>query len=245
MLLWDDSATLLHPQAISYPEIHVWRAPLTCSPYALAALEATLSSDEKIRAARFHFPRDRDSFIAARGILRQLLAGYAHIPPAKLNFATGPQGKPYLPAQNAPAPITFNLSHSHGLALYAFAVGRELGIDLEFIRPDISGEEIATRYFAPEEVAELLALPAEQRPEAFFLCWTRKEAYIKARGEGLQIPLTTFHVSLTPGQPELLSSPDASRWTLRALTPGAGYAAALVAEGHDYQLSHWNYHPPS
>jgi 4'-phosphopantetheinyl transferase len=245
MLLWDDSAALLHPQSISYPEIHVWRAPLTCSRPALAALEATLSSDEKIRAARFYFPRDRESFIAARGILRHLLAGYAHIAPADLIFATGSQGKPFLPAQNAPAPITFNLSHSHGLALYAFAVGRELGVDLEFIRLDISGEEIATRYFAPEEVAELLALPAEQRPEAFFLCWTRKEAYIKARGEGLQIPLTTFRVSLTPGQPESLTSPDASRWTLRALTPGAGYVAALVAEGHDYQLSHWDYRPPS
>jgi 4'-phosphopantetheinyl transferase len=245
MLLWDHSSSLVHPQAISYPEIHVWRAPLTCAPPALAALEATLSSDERTRAARFHFPRDRDSFVAGRGILRELLAGYAHVAPASLTFVVGVRGKPSLPVQNVPAPITFNLSHSHGMALYAFAVGREVGIDLEFIRPDIAGEQIATRFFAAEEVAELQALPQEQRPEAFFLCWTRKEAYIKARGEGLEIPLTSFRVSLDPAAPATLTSADASRWTLRALAPGPGYAAALVAEGHDWQLSHWDYHFPS
>ena len=216
-------------------EVHVWRAHLDCSDLVLRRLEAALSPEEIARANRFFFLRDRQHFIAARGILRQLLAEYLRRSPVDLEFAYHSRGKPYLVSPTV-TPVAFNVSHSRGLALLAFSPGRELGADLEFIRPEIASDEIASRYFAPSEVAELQSLSPAQRPEAFFLCWTRKEAYIKARGEGLQIPLTSFRVSLTPGQPEILESADASRWTLRNLSPAPDYAAALVAEGHDWQL---------
>jgi 4'-phosphopantetheinyl transferase len=224
-------------------EVHVWRAGLDGSEFVRQHLEATLAPEEIARANRFFFPRDRQHFVAARGILRQLLSGYLGRPPADLEFAYHPRGKPYLLPQPTDVPIAFNVSHSHGLALLAFSLGREIGVDLERVRLNIASDEIASRYFAPREVAELQSLPSEQRPEAFFLCWTRKEAYIKALGEGLQIPLTSFRVSLTPQQPDILESADASRWTLRSLSPAPDYAAALVAEGHDWQLRLFDWQP--
>ena len=125
----------------------------------------------------------------------------------------------------------FNLSHSHGLAVYAFALGREVGIDLEPIRPDFVSDDIAGRYFSTQELNELRALSPESGLEGFFLCWTSKEAYVKARGEGLQIPLESFSVSLTPGQREVLESADSSRWGLHSFQPAPRYVAAIVGEG--------------
>ena len=126
--------------------------------------------------------------------------------------------------------VRFNMAHSQGLAAFAFALDRELGIDVEMIRSDFGGEEIAQRYFSRDEVAELMSMPSEMRAEAFFLCWSRKEAYIKARGQGLQISLASFSVSLTPGQPERLRADDASRWELRSFQPQENYAGAIIAE---------------
>ena len=199
--------------------------------------------DEKSRAARFRFARDRNHFIAARGILRELLGGYLHRSPAELEFDYGPSGKPALRTEGPSSPVRFNLSHSHGLAVYAFALGREVGIDLEPIRPDFAADDIAGRYFSTRELNELRALPPELRPEGFFLCWTRKEAYVKARGEGLQIPLDSFSVSLTPGEPEVLESADSSRWSLRSFEPAPRYVAAVVGEGQGWRLRHWERKP--
>jgi len=133
------------------------------------------------------------------------------------------------------------VSHSQGWALLAFSLGRNLGVDVEFIRADVVTDEIAERYFSTQEIAELKALPQRMRAEGFFRCWTRKEAYIKARGEGLQIPLDSFHVSLTPGEPERLDSLDSSRWSLRQVNPDPRYAGALVAEGNDWELRCWDW----
>ncbi len=137
--------------------------------------------------------------------------------------------------------MRFNISHSHGLAVLAFARNREIGIDLEPIRPEFAGEEIAERYFSAQELAELRALPAALRPEGFFLCWTRKEAYVKARGLGLQVPLDSFSVSLTPGQPEILQSVDSARWSLRSFAPAPNFVAAIVEEGQDWHPRYWNW----
>jgi 4'-phosphopantetheinyl transferase len=139
------------------------------------------------------------------------------------------------------SPVHFNLSHSHGLAVYAFARNRELGIDLELIRQEFAGESIAERNFSARELDEWHRLPPELRAEAFFLCWTRKEAYVKARGEGLQIPLASFSVTLTPGQPEELHSLDGGRWLLHSFQPAPGYAAAVVGEGKDWRLLQWDW----
>jgi 4'-phosphopantetheinyl transferase len=229
--------------ALSKNEIHVWRAFLDMPGEAYNRLEATLSGDEQARAVRFRFDSDRKHFIAARGILRDLLARYLNELPGAIEFSYGPQGKPALRLPGSRARVHFNLSHSDGLALLAFSNTHELGIDLEPVRRNFAAEEIAERFFSAQEVAEYRALPADLRAEGFFLCWTRKEAYIKANGGGLQIPLDSFSVSLTPGQPEKLQSDDACRWSVRSFTPTPGFVSAVVAEGKPWELRGWEWEP--
>jgi 4'-phosphopantetheinyl transferase len=219
--------------ALAAGGVHIWRADLRCTEPTLRHFEQTLVADEKFRAGRFYFERDRNHFIAARGILRDLLGRYLGCAPETIRFAYREQGKPALCEVAGSPHIEFNVSHSHGLALLAFSRNRALGVDIERIRPDISAEEIAERYFSPQEVVELLALPPASRAEGFFRCWTRKEAYVKARGEGLQISLKSFHVSLAPGQPARLVSADSERWSLYSLRPFEQSLGAIVAEGQD------------
>jgi 4'-phosphopantetheinyl transferase len=217
-------------------EVHIWRASLEVDSAGLRRFEGLLADDEKNRAERFIFHRDRNRFIAARGILRDVLGRYLQRPPQDIHFVYGPRGKPAIASGGARPSIHFNLSHAHGLAAIGVALERELGIDIELIRPEFAGEEIAKRYFSPKEVNELNRLPAELRTEGFFHCWTRKEAYIKAQGNGLSIPLQSFEVSLTPGLPAELNSADHSRWSLRSFAPNPGYVGAIVAEGSSWQL---------
>jgi 4'-phosphopantetheinyl transferase len=228
---------------LAQDEIHVWRAHLNCEKTLLRQFEATLASDERDRARRFHFDRDRNSFVATRGMLRELLGRYVARAPREIEFEYGVRGKPSLRANRLEGPIQFNVSHSRDMALFAFAVGRKVGVDVEFLRPDFGGDEIAKRFFSPQEVEELRILPARLRLEGFFLCWTRKEAYVKARGEGLQTPLNSFYVSLTPGQPEQLNSADSQRWSLRSLRPDPRYVGAIVGEGGDWRLKYWDWKP--
>jgi len=224
-------------------EIHVWRASLACESATLHRLEATLAEDEKSRAQRFLFERDRNHYVAGRGILRDLLGKYLSCAPAGLRFRYGPQKKPALDGEATPMSARFNLSHSHGLAVFAFSLGREVGIDLEFIRPDFATDDIAARFFSAGELAELRALPAELRAEGFFLCWTRKEAYVKARGAGLHIPLESFSVSLTPGEPERLVSPDSQQWTIWSFQPAPGFVGAILGEGSGCRVCRFDWQP--
>jgi 4'-phosphopantetheinyl transferase len=229
-----------HPSPFTFQlerfDVHVWRVVLDQPAIRLQSLWEQLAPEERDRAARFHFPKDRDRFVAARGLLRVILGAYLGVDPAGLRFTKNAYGKPALAEQRGPDDLRFNLSHSHELVLYAITRGREVGIDVEWMRPDLADEEIAARFFSPREVAALRALPEPQRLEAFFNCWTRKEAFIKARGEGLSLPLDEFDVSLAPGEPAALLGTcwdphEAGRWSLRALSPGPGYAAALAVEG--------------
>jgi len=224
-------------------EVHVWRASLSVAPAVLQRLEATLAPDERSRAARFVFPEGRGDFIAARGILRELLGAYLQRPPASLEFEYGLRGKPALHTGDTVLSIRFSLSHSHGLALYAFARRREVGIDLELVQPDFGGEAVAECFLSYHELTELRTLPSELRAEGFFACWTRKEAYMKARGDGLQIPLNSFDVSLTPGRPAELHSSDSARWSLRAFQPAPRFVAAVVGEGGVWRLHHFKWAP--
>jgi 4'-phosphopantetheinyl transferase len=217
-------------------EIHVWRAALDLENQTLSRCASILSQDEQLRANRFLFPRDRDHFIAARGVLRELLGRYVGCSPGRIEFQYGPHGKPALRAEGGESPVHFNLSHSRDLAVYAFARSREVGIDLEPIRPEFAGENIAERHFSARELDEWHRLPPELRAEAFFLCWTRKEAYVKARGEGLQIPLDSFSVTLTPNRAVELHSLDDARWRLHSFQPADEYVGALVGEGKDWRL---------
>jgi 4'-phosphopantetheinyl transferase len=235
---WDPGPDRL---ALEADEVHVWRASLDCDEQVLHQFDETLAPDEKARAQRFVFQPDRNSYVAARGVLRELLGRYLNRAPGEIEFNYGPQGKPALRSESSERPVQFNVSHSHGMALFAFAVEKQVGVDVELVRPDFAGEKIAERFFSSQEVVELRSLPATAQGEGFFRCWTRKEAYIKARGEGLQIPLKSFHVSLTPGGPARLQAADSSRWGLRSLRPEARYVGAVVGEGQGWKLrgSEW------
>ena len=227
-------------------EVHVWRASLEALLSTIYELQCILSHEEFKRARQFYFEIDHLHWIVAHGILRRLLGHYLDIDPREVRFVTNGYGKPFIAYPSHGTRLHFNLSHSRDLALYAFTYDRHVGIDVEYMRADIDYEELAQYHFSPYECAVLQALPTAIRQEAFFLCWSRKEAYIKARGEGISIPLDQFDVSLTPGKPAaLLGSREepqvTARWSLHAITPGACYAGALVVEGTGWQLSCWQW----
>ncbi len=227
-------------------EVHVWRATLDCLPLHGQALQQSLSKDERQKSERFHFAHDRHHYVVARGLLRTLLGHYLHLPPAQLCFEYNPYGKPMLASTPAQAPLSFNLSHSGGLALYAFARNRAVGVDLERMRTDLDHEQLAEHVFSPNERREFHALPVDQKVEAFFNGLTRKEAYVKARGQGLTLPLDQFDVTLRPNQPaRLLRTPSeplaAQRWSLHALAVAPDYKAALAVEGQDWRLTCWQW----
>jgi len=222
--------------------LHVWRIDLNREDGELAALRATLSEDELARAARFRFEWLRRRFIAARGALRNILAAYLGADAAALRFTYSAYGKPSL----AGASLRFNLSHSNELALVAVAAGCEVGVDVEFMRPDTAGSRIAERFFSPREVEALRALPPAEQLQGFFNCWTRKEAFIKAVGQGLSYPLDAFDVTLAPGEPAAVlairgDAALARRWTLQALSPGEGYAGAAAVEAKIHRVSCWEW----
>jgi 4'-phosphopantetheinyl transferase len=221
-------------------EIHVWSAALDHEPDDLQRLEATLSREEKARANRFHFVRDKNRFVVARGRLRELLGGYLHQAPADLEFSYGPHGKPFLSPANSSTGLCFNLSHSAGLAVYAIAPERNLGIDVELVRPDYAEEDVARKYFSAQELGDLRSLPPETRDEGFFHCWTRKEAYLKARGMGLRIPLDSFAVSLLPDRPAQFVSGVEPCWNLVAYRPAEGYVGAVVYDGAPSSIDYFS-----
>jgi 4'-phosphopantetheinyl transferase len=230
-------------------EVHVWRATLDQTPSQIQSFRHNLAADEQARAQRFYFERDRGHFIVARGVLRIILGSYLNQAPEGLSFCYSAHGKPALAGESGGDAIRFNVSHSHGIALYAVTRGREVGVDLEHIRSNLAVAEIAERFFSRREVAMLRTLLTEAQREAFFRCWTRKEAYLKARGEGLSLSLDQIDVSLAPGEPDVVpgtqpDSSEASRWSLQELTPAPGYVAALAVEGHGWCLACWQWPDP-
>jgi 4'-phosphopantetheinyl transferase len=232
------------PLLLKPDHVHLWWIRLDVPEARLRELAASLNADERERAARFRRPEDRDRFIAARGSLRTTLSRYLGMAPAAIRFTYGPHGKPALETHSGQAPLTFNLSHSRGLALLGVTLDRRIGVDVEWIRPEFATEETAVRYFAAGEVAALRSVPPAERAAAFFRCWTRKEAYLKAIGKGLLLPLDSFEVSLRPDDAAaLLSARDdpaaPQRWDLRDLDAGAGCAAALAVEGRGLELHCW------
>lgn len=227
-----------------HDEVHVWRVFLNSAPKWVETLSQVLSSDERQRAERLRFQRPRQDFIVTRALLRILLGRYLRLNPQELCFTYGANNKPMLPDEIGKG-IRFNLSHSQGLALYAVTLGRDVGVDVECIRSDtIDTEAIADRFFSPQEIAQLKSFPETIREKAFFTCWTRKEAYLKARGDGLSIALNSFSVSLHPGEPPtLLSVPgdphETIRWSLMDLNPHSHYVGSVAVEGNDWHLKAW------
>jgi 4'-phosphopantetheinyl transferase len=234
-------------------EVHVWRARLDLAADARAPLHAALSAEERARAARFHDPADGARFAAARGLLRAILARYLDRPAAAVAFAYGAHGKPELAGDGAggSAGLRFNASHAGALALYAVARGRAVGVDVERARDVDDADDaalVAERYFAPAERAALRAAGAAGSAAwraAFLACWTRKEAYAKARGVGLSIALDAFAVALGEGAWTALDGGASGRWTIVPLAPGAGYAGALAVEGEAPRVRRWAWDAPA
>jgi 4'-phosphopantetheinyl transferase len=217
---------------LSDSRIEVWCVETATAASVIRQLETVLSAEETERAARFQFERHRNAFVVSRGALRVLLSRYTRGSVADIVFAYGSKGKPFLPDSG----VDFNVSHTEGVALLAFAQDCALGVDVEHMRPVDDMMQIAKRFFSRGEAEELAALPEEQRETAFFRCWTRKEAYIKAVGDGLSMPLSAFRVSFKEGDPVRWinvgnETSAQSDWTLYNLDVPSAYAAAIAHRG--------------
>jgi len=215
-------------------EIHVWSIQLDPPPEVVERLGRALSADEWERANRFRFDRHRRQYVVGRGALRALIAAYAGTRPELVRFRYGDRGKPYVadPASD----LELNLSNSDEMALVGFVRGGEIGVDIEFLKPMPDCEQISERFFSASERDVLRALPADRKEEAFFNCWTRKEAYLKAVGTGLAAPLDSFDVTLAPGEPPRMltlegNAERAARWYFQHLRPAERYIGALAIEG--------------
>ena len=222
-------------------EVHVWRVPLDA--FAQCDL-SSLSELERQRASRFRFEADRRRLVGSHAALRGILATYLDAPPATLLFAEGAHGKPFLLGPAHGRNLRFSLSHSGDLALVAASRGREVGVDLERVRPIKDFVDVADRFFSPAERHALARLAPDDRQRAFLAAWVLKEAYLKACGEGLMRNLGAFDVTIgDEEQPRLLAVRDRvgdeARWSLRRLDPGEGFVAALAVEGRAWRLRHW------
>lgn len=206
---------------------------LDLDPEALEEAWECLSDGETHRAKRLRFERDRRRYVAARARLRRLLAERLETRAGAIELSTGHRGKPRLAGRFIESPLRFNVSHSEDLAVYAFTWGREVGVDVEAVTPWRGADAIAARFFSRREQADYSSLPEAQRTDGFFNCWTRKEAFCKALGEGLHLPLRRFDVSLRPDEPARILRVDATPgeacgWRLHAFKPAPGFTAAMV-----------------
>jgi 4'-phosphopantetheinyl transferase len=229
-------------------EVHVWRASLKQPVRVLEEFARTLAPEEREQAARFRFPEHRDRFLAGRGLQRAILGRYLGEMPGGLSFRSGTRGKPELDGPAASSGIRFNVSNAGDLALYAITLGREVGVDLEPLRPVPDARGLAKSFFSPAETAALAKVADTLVHSAFLNGWTRKEALIKAVGDGLSMPLDAFDVTLTPGEPARLLATrtpglDASRWTLHALDAGPEWVAAIAVEGGGWTIRGFDWIP--
>ncbi len=208
--------------------VHVWTIDLDADPARVSSFLGLLSGHERVRAARLRTTELRLRFVVAHGALRAILAGYIGVAATAIRLESTAAGKPFLPG----GPVSFNLSHSDGLAVCAIAAGGRIGVDVERIRPTPDADAIVRRYFAPGEAREYEALPSAERSVAFFSTWTRKEAFVKAVGDGLQCPLDSFEVEIAPSEvePRISTGAPETPWRLRSFEPAPGYAGAVACD---------------
>ncbi|HJS55147.1 MAG TPA: 4'-phosphopantetheinyl transferase superfamily protein [Chitinophagaceae bacterium] len=243
--LWSQTPPV---KPISSNEVHVWRVLPRLTADQIEYLREILSIDELTRAGRFHFEREQRGFIAARGILRKILGHYLDKNPRQIHFEYTHHGKPILTARPGYHAICFNLSHSDGSIIFAISPDQNIGIDIERIRDDVDMDQISQRFFSNGEISSLKRIPKENWPELFFQYWTRKEAFLKAMGEGISFPSEQCDVSLVNGKifsPIILQGNHKvnSSWYVKDLFPRHGYAAALAVEKADSDVSYWHYLP--
>lgn len=234
--MWDNAP---HKLSLTAKDIHIWRANLNLPNLELDKLKTSLSNDEIVRAERFYFEKHRQSFIASRGILRNILGRYLEVEPNQVNFDYEPKGKPFLLKESHDCELNFNVSHSQDLALYAIACGNQVGIDLEMIRPITDVEQLAQRFFSTQETNAIASLVSPHQEEMFFRYWTCKEAYLKATGDGLS-SLDQAEIILKTGELPRLS--HTSSWILQELLPGENYIGAVAFASGKRDLSFWQWH---
>jgi 4'-phosphopantetheinyl transferase len=222
-------------------EVDVWRLPLDPVGSMVSEFRARLSAEENDRAEKFKFHKDRKRYILTHGLLRVILGLYADVAPGELKFTENPYGKPEL-VHPSGLNLTFNLSHSHERALIGIACGRQIGVDIEYVKNDFEWKEIVERFFSPREIQMINALPKDIQHRAFFTCWTRKEAYVKATGMGLSLPLKEFDVSPVPWAAALLlSQKEASEWSMKEVPVAEPYVATVAVAGHDARIRDWDW----
>lgn len=232
----------LPSQPLTGSDIHIWCATLSGPVDELAHFRSLLTADERERAERFYFDRDRDRYIFGRGILRTLLGGYLGMDASQVPIVYGPQRKPALELLDVAKTLHFNLAHSHEKAAYAFGWDRPVGIDLEQIRPLPDVDELVQRFFTPGESALIRSLSGNKKWDTFFQIWTCKEAILKAHGSGLTTPLDQFEISLhdnhavtvTPQTPDGAMLAD---WNLQVFELVPGYKSAVAVEGNIGQVT--------
>lgn len=232
--------------AILSDEVHVWRASLNQPTWWVEKLGRLLAPEELSRAERLRSDKERQGFMVARGLLRAILSRYLDVEPTRLRFAGDAYREPTLISPTPPGGFSLSLSHAHELALIAISQRRRIGVGLGYLRPVPEMERIAEGLLSPQEKTVWRALPQPEKLRAFFKCWTCKQAYLKARGEGSGLPPGRLAVDLFPAEAAQLLSLDgdpseAARWSLRELTPAPGYVAALAVEGKGWQLTCWHY----
>ena len=235
------------PLDLMHKQVDLWCARLDVATEVVGELYSFLSHHEKVRADRFRFAKDRSRFVVSRGALRELLGGYLKVAPASVELANDEKRKPFVQAPHltSQARVRFNASHSESLAVFAFSKELELGVDIEHIHRDVDFEAISESRFARAERLQLNQLSPDARREAFFLGWTRKEACLKATGEGLRTALDSFAVSLQPSPgPILLKMKAFPMSTMYSFIPAADYAGAVVAEGTGHDLRFWRWKHP-
>ena len=218
---------------LKYREVQIWQSSLEVSPLWYNKLAAYLSEDEQLRAKRFHFEEHRVRFTVSRGLLRLLIGKYLDVSPASIEFIYGRHGKPSLVVKPELPPLNFNISHSQNVAVFAFSRDTDLGVDVEFIKPNRELMRIARRFFSKHEFTVLQSLPKSEQLNGFYNCWTRKEAFVKAVGDGLAMPLDSFSVTLKPSEPAQLlwmqgETDEVGSWTLKSWQPWENFAAAIA-----------------
>lgn len=226
-------------------EVHVWRCSLDQDPHQIKLLESNLSENELKRAGRFKSVNGRIHFTVSRGVLRALLGRYLKLAPKDIKFRYGRHGKPSLAAESD-SYLSFNVSHSGNVSLYAFAYKSRIGVDIEYMRGERNFQGIAERFYSSGEVTALNALSKDKQLEAFFRLWTCKEAYLKAIGTGLSFGLDKVEIDIADGTDSVLAcvngdADEAVGWTLKDLDVATGYAAALAVNGHGRDVRYWQW----
>lgn len=235
---------LFRNYSLKQDEVHLWCVNLSLlGNRNLQQLSGYLSKEEFLRTERYYFDKDKRLFVFRSGLLRRFLGSYLHVSPSKVQIGYNGNGKPFLNDHHGEDTIQFSLSHSKGVVLYGFSRKGRIGVDVELIQPMTDMDDVVEGFFSKNEKIEYKGLSIEHRMEGFYNCWTRKEAFLKALGDGLSRGLDTFDVSLTPGEPAVLkrvgwAPTEVQRWMLQSITTIPGYAAAIAVEGNDWSLKY-------